>query len=50
MLRYFRGSFIFTAVCFMLAAWLGWSRTGTIGGALEVLWIVMILAVLEISL
>ena len=50
MLRYFRGSFIFTAVCLVLAAWLGWSRTGTFGGALEVLWIVAILAVLEISL
>ncbi len=50
MLRYFKGSFIFTAVCLALAAWLGWSRAGTIGGALEVLWIVTVLAVLEISL
>ena len=50
MLRYFRGSFIFTAVCLVLAVWLGWSRSGTISGALEVLWIVVILAVLEISL
>ena len=50
MLRYFRGSFIFTAVCLALALWLGWSRSGTIGGALEVLWIVAVLAVLEISL
>ncbi len=50
MLRYFRGSFIFTAVCLALAVWLGWSRSGTIGGALEVLWIVAVLAVLEISL
>ncbi len=50
MLRYFRGSLIFTAVCLMLAVWLGWSRSGTISGALEVLWIVAVLAVLEISL
>lgn len=50
MLRYFRGSLIFTAVCLALAVWLGWSRSGTVGGALEVLWIVTVLAVLEISL
>ena len=50
MLRYFRGSFVFTAVCLLLAVWLGWSRSGTISGALQVLWIVSVLAVLEISL
>ena len=50
MIRYFRGSFVFTAACLVLAAWLGWSRSGSISGALEVLWIVTVLAVLEISL
>ncbi len=50
MLRYFKGSLAFTAVCLALAAWFGWSRSGTLAGAVEVLWIVAVLAVLEISL
>ena len=50
MLRNFRGSIAFTVVCAILAAWVGWSRTGTIAGAAQVLWIVVVLAVLEISL
>ncbi len=50
MFRYFRGSVLFTLVCLGLGAWLGWSRTGTISGMLGILWIVTVLAVLEISL
>ena len=50
MLRYFRGSLIFTVACLAFAAWFGWSRSGTLGGALQLLWIVAILAVLEVSL
>ncbi len=50
MYRYFRGSMLFTLACLALAAWLGWTRTGTAGGTLEVLWIVAVLAVLEVSL
>jgi uncharacterized protein len=50
MYRYFRGSVLFTLVCLALAAWLGWSLSGSLVGTLQVLWIVTILAVLEISL
>ena len=49
-LRFYGFSLIFTAVCLALAAWYGWYATGTLGGLAEVLWIVTILSVLEISL
>ena len=50
MLHYFRESIVFTFVCMALAAWLGWSMTHTLMGALGVLWIVAVLGVLELSL
>jgi len=50
MFRQFRGSIAFTIVCLMLAAWYGWSEMGGAGGAMHVLWIVAVLAVLEVSL
>ena len=49
MLRHFRGSLIFTGVCLIAALAYGWSLGG-IGPAFHVLWIVAVLAVLEISL
>lgn len=49
-LRNFRGSLVFTAVCLGLAGWLGWANSGTLAGTLGVLWIVSVLAVLEVSL
>lgn len=50
MLRYFRGSLVFTALCLALAAGYGWHATGTAAGTAEMLWIVSVLAVLEVSL
>ncbi|WP_068075890.1 DUF475 domain-containing protein [Novosphingobium lentum] len=50
MLQQFRGSIIFTLVCLVLAALVGWLRTHTLAGLFEVLWVVIVLAVLEISL
>ncbi|MEP9401339.1 DUF475 domain-containing protein [Sphingomonas sp. VNH70] len=50
MLKYYKGSFLFTAVCLALAAWLGWESTGTVGGTLGILWITAVLGVLEVSL
>jgi uncharacterized protein len=49
-LAYFKGAFFFTAVCLGLTVWLGWEMTGTLGGTLGVLWIVIVLSVLEVSL
>jgi hypothetical protein len=50
LLRYYKGSFIFTALCMALAGWLGWSLTGSVIGTLGILWIVAVLGVLETSL
>ena len=49
-LKYYRGSLLFTALCLALAAWLGWALTGTVAGTLSVIWIVLVLGVLEVSL
>ena len=50
MLRYFKGSLLFTGVCLALAAWLGFSGGGGMAGAAATVWICTILAVLEVSL
>ena len=50
MLKHFRISILFTVACLALGTWYGWSESGTLFGALKVLWIVTVLAVLEISL
>ncbi len=50
MLRYYKGSILFTLVCLALAAWYGWFQTGSIGGMLGLLWIVVVLSILEVSL
>ncbi|MEZ5679707.1 MAG: DUF475 domain-containing protein [Erythrobacter sp.] len=49
-LRYYGFSLVFSVVCLALAAWYGFVSTGTIGGTLSLLWIVVVLSVLEISL
>ncbi|UVI38741.1 DUF475 domain-containing protein [Qipengyuania spongiae] len=49
-LTYYRFSLVFTIICLALAAWYGWSATGNVVGVLQILWIVAILSVLEISL
>ena len=50
MLRYYKGSILFTLVCLALAAWYGWFQTGSVGGMLGLLWIVVVLSILEVSL
>ncbi len=50
MLRFYKGSILFTLACFAIAVWYGWMQTGTISGTLSMLWIVFVLAILEISL
>lgn len=48
--RYYTFSLVFTAICFALAAWYGWSSTGSITATLGILWIVIVLSILEVSL
>jgi hypothetical protein len=41
---------LFTIVCLALAAWYGWGQSGSVEGMAQVLWIVIVLSILEISL
>lgn len=50
MFRYFKGSLVFTLICLALAVAYGWSRFATVSGTLELVWIVVVLSILEISL
>ncbi|MFM5952788.1 MAG: DUF475 domain-containing protein [Novosphingobium sp.] len=50
MLRLYKGSFLFTAVCLLIAGLYGWNQTSTVPGMLNVLWIVIVLSILEVSL
>jgi len=50
MLKHFTGSFVFAALCFAAAAAYGYAGSGTLTGALAVLWICFVLSVLEVSL
>ncbi len=50
MLRYYKGSILFTIACFAIAAFYGWQMHGTITGMLSLLWIVFVLSILEVSL
>lgn len=50
LMRYYSFSLLFMLGCLALAAWYGWSSTGTVAGTLSVLWIVFVLSVLEVSL
>jgi uncharacterized protein len=49
-MQYYRFSIAFTLVCLALGAWYGWESSGSIAGVAQLLWIVAVLAVLEISL
>ncbi len=50
LLRYYSFSLGFTALCFVLAGWYGWTSTGSISATLSILWIVVVLSILEVSL
>ena len=49
-LRHYTFSFVFMAICLILAAWYGFSITGSVSGMAQVLWIVFVLSILEVSL
>lgn len=48
--RHFTGALIFTLLCLIGGAAYGWQENHSVEGVIEVLWIVGVLAVLEISL
>jgi hypothetical protein len=49
-MHHYRFSIVFTAMCLALGLWYGWASTGTVAGTAQMLWIITVLAVLEISL
>lgn len=49
-IQHYTFSLVFMAVCLGLAAWYGIASTGSVSGMLQVLWIVFVLSILEISL
>ena len=48
--KHFSGSLVFSAICLALAAAYGWSDTGSLAATGSMLWLVLVLAVLEVSL
>lgn len=50
LLRYYTFSLIFTAACLGLGLWYAIASTDTIGAVLQIMWIIVILSILEISL
>lgn len=48
--RFYGFSLIFTVVCLGLGIWYGFSSTGSVTGTAQMLWIIVVLSVLEISL
>lgn len=50
MLRFYRGSIIFTVICLAIGAWYGWAVSGNIAETAQLLWIIVVLSILEISL
>jgi hypothetical protein len=50
LLRFYKGSILFTIVCLALAVWYGWSQSGSIAATASLLWIVVVLSILEVSL
>lgn len=48
--RFYGFSLIFTLVCLGLGVWYGYSSTGSLVGTAQMLWIIVVLSVLEISL
>jgi hypothetical protein len=49
-MQHYRFSIVFTLVCLALGLWYGWMSTGTVSGTAQVLWIIVVLSVLEVSL
>ena len=49
-MQHYRFSIVFTLVCLALGVWYGWMSSGTVAGTAQILWIIVVLSVLEVSL
>ena len=50
LMKYYKGSILFTLACLALGLWYGWSQSGDLAATASMLWIIVVLAVLEVSL
>ena len=50
LMRFYKGSILFTMVCLALGAWYGWAMTGNLAATASMLWIIVVLSILEVSL
>ena len=50
LMKFYKGSILFTAICLALGAWYGWSQTGNLAATASMLWIILVLSILEVSL
>lgn len=50
LMKFYKGSILFTIACFVLGAWYGWSQSGNLAATASLLWIIFVLAILEVSL
>ena len=50
LMRFYKGSILFTLVCLALGAWYGWAITGNVAATASMLWIILVLSILEVSL
>ncbi|MFM5884714.1 MAG: DUF475 domain-containing protein [Novosphingobium sp.] len=50
LMRFYKGSILFTVACLVLGAWYGWSQSGSLAATASMLWIIFVLAILEVSL
>ncbi len=50
MFQHYRFSIVFTILCLALGSWYGWMSTGSVAGTAQILWIIVVLSVLEVSL
>ena len=50
LMRFYKGSILFTLVCLALGIWYGWAMTGNVAATASMLWIIFVLSILEVSL
>ena len=50
LMKFYKGSILFTIACFALGGWYAWMQSGTLTGMASMLWIIFVLAILEVSL
>ena len=50
LMKFYKGSILFTIACFMLGAWYAWTQTGNLAATASILWIIFVLSILEVSL